>query len=269
MTIADSISAASNATRKLWERHGIRHPLRFLGFCMSLLPVPAIAQVGQMLDRHLSDKAFEREVNEIWSQIEALNSRVTGISTLEAAIQEVARTVASDESLSAKVKEFIAGLRPDASEFSVITEDGSYQQILNSVISADVSHFIAKSGSTNFLSGVTVKSSKTTLHASGNSKNFVDNTNFQGPSGTTGMKRITATGSVQVADASVGFGPGGAIGLGVGGVVAFGPSPFEMRSVCPKCQHTITADKRVLAKFTSVQCPNCKAVIGYDPKSLG
>jgi hypothetical protein len=46
----------------MWETHGVQDPLRFLRFCLSLLPVPGLQQAGAALDRHYSDKAFEAEV---------------------------------------------------------------------------------------------------------------------------------------------------------------------------------------------------------------
>ena len=100
------------------------------------------------------------------------------VSTLEAAIQEIAKTVSADHDTSARVRAFLSKLGGQATEFKMITEDNSYQQIVNSIITADLSLFRAHSGSTNVLIGTTVYSDSTTLLATKGSKNFVDNTRF-------------------------------------------------------------------------------------------
>lgn len=268
MNQASSIQSAATAVRKLWETHGIKQPLRFLGFCLSLLPVPIIPQIGQTLDRHLSDQAFHREVDDLWTHIESLNSSVSQVSTLEAAIQEIAKTVSADHDTSARVRAFLSKLGGQATEFKMITEDNSYQQIVNSIITADLSLFRAHSGSTNVLIGTTVNSDSTTLLATKGSKNFVDNTRFQGNAGSVAMQKITTNGPIQVAGSGVGFGVGGSIGFGIGGSLAFGPSPFEVTAACPKCNASIKADKRKLAGYTSIQCLNCKAVLPFDSRSI-
>jgi len=53
-----AIQEASNQARILWEKHGVNKPIRFIGYCLSLLPVPVISQIGNAIDRHLGDKAF-------------------------------------------------------------------------------------------------------------------------------------------------------------------------------------------------------------------
>ena len=263
-----SIQSAATAVRKLWETHGIKQPLRFLGFCLSLLPVPIIPQIGQALDKHLSDQAFQREVDALWAHIESLNSTVGQVSTLELAIQEIAKTVSADQDTSARVRTFLSKLGGQATEFKVITEDNSYQQIVNSIITADLSLFSAHAGSTNVVIGTTVNSNSTTLLATKGSRNLVDNTKFQGSAGSVAMQKITTNGPIQVAGSSVGFGEGGSIGFGIGGSLGFGPSPFEVSATCPRCNASIKTDKRRLVGYTSVQCPNCKAVLPFDPRSI-
>ena len=268
MTQTDSIAEASTAVRKMWERHGIQQPFRFLGFCLSLLPIPVISQVGQALDRHLSDKAFEHEVRDLWAELDVLNARVSELPTLETAIQEVAKTLSNNASLSSKVRVFLNRLAPDASEFAVLTESGSYQQIVNSIVTADISRFVATSGSNNVLIGTTINSHQTSLHATGGSKNYVDGSSFNAPSGSVKMQQITTTGPINVGGDHVGFGKDGSIGFGEGGVLSFGPPAFEVSACCPNCKATITGDKRTLAMRNSVQCQSCKAIVTYDPKTL-
>jgi hypothetical protein len=58
LTENETLEPASNSIRKMWEKHGIKEPMRFLGFCLSLLPLPVIQQAGMALDRHLGNNAY-------------------------------------------------------------------------------------------------------------------------------------------------------------------------------------------------------------------
>jgi hypothetical protein len=268
MNQGSSIQIAAAAVRKIWETHGIQQPFRFIGFCLSLLPVPVIQQVGQALDRHLSDKAFQREVEDLWSCIDDLNPLAGQVATLEAAIQEIAKTVAADPEVSARVRKFLSKLGGQANEFKVITEGNSYQEIVGSVIIADLAVFSADSGSTNVLSGTVVNSGNTTLIARNGSRNRVDNARFAGDAGNLFMQKLATNGRIDVAGSSVGFGIGGSIEFGVGGSLMFGSSQLDITATCPKCNARITADKRELLGYASVQCPSCNAVLPFNPSTI-
>ncbi|WP_227741574.1 hypothetical protein [Vibrio owensii] len=146
-----SIEVASNCIRKMWEKHGIKEPMRFLGFCLSMLPIPGIQQAGIALDRHLGDKAFNSQLEELWAEISAANDLVSKVATLEEAIQEIAKTIESSPTLEAKTSQFIASLSSNQKEFSVLTENNSYQELRSSIVHADISAFVARDGSTNVL----------------------------------------------------------------------------------------------------------------------
>ncbi|MCL1047566.1 hypothetical protein L2737_19885 [Shewanella electrodiphila] len=220
-----SIEVASNSIRKMWEKHGIKEPMRFLGFCLSMLPIPGIQQAGMALDRHLGDKAFNSQLEELWAEISKANELVGKVGTLEEAIQEIAKTIESFPELEAKTKQFIASLSKSQKEFTVLTEDHSYQELRNSIVHADISAFVAKDGSTNVIQDSTVNSEKTHLHATGNSKNFVDGTTFQGNLGGVSMQGITTQGPISVQGSGIGFGAGGSI--------SFGGNPNEVSGNCP------------------------------------
>lgn len=82
-----SVKIAADVIRSFWKKHGVKKdPLIFLGFCISLLPVPAIQQMGQALDRHLSDKKLEEDREKIWDQIKILNPAITKIENIENSI---------------------------------------------------------------------------------------------------------------------------------------------------------------------------------------
>lgn len=255
MSDTESIEVASSAVRKMWEKHGIKEPMRFLGFCLSMLPIPGIQQAGAALDRHLGDKAFEAQLTELWSEIAAANDLVSKVDTLEEAIREIAKTVEASAALEAKTKQFISSLGARQKEFSVLTENQSYQEILNSIIHADLSAFVAKSGSTNVIQGSTVNSEKTHLHATDNSKNFVDGTTFQGSGGAVSMKGISTQGPISVQGSGIGFGPGGSI--------TFGGNPNLLSGNCPACSELLQVDRRELARYSQVQCHKCNSIFLY------
>ena len=255
MSDKKTIEAASNTVRKMWEKHGIKEPMRFLGFCLSMLPIPGIQQAGSALDRHLGDKAFEAQLTELWTEIAAANELISKVETLEEAIQEIAKTIEQSPALEAKTNKFIADLGSNQREFSVLTENQSYQEIRSSIIHADISAFVARGGSTNVIQNSTVNSEKTHLHATDNSKNFVDGTTFKGSGGAVSMQGISTQGPISVQGSGIGFGAGGSI--------SFGGNPNILSGNCPTCNELLKIDKRELAKYSQVQCHKCKSVFPY------
>ncbi|MCQ8876888.1 hypothetical protein NQT69_02420 [Pseudoalteromonas shioyasakiensis] len=251
----NSIETASNAVRKMWETHGIKKPMRFLGFCLSLLPIPGIQQAGSALDRHLSDKAFEAQLEALWAEISAANEMVSKVDSLEKAIQEIAKTIESSPELEVKTTQFISSLGNAQKEFSVLTENQSYQELRSSIIHADISAFVATGGSTNVIQNSTVNSEKTHLHATDNSKNYVDGTTFQGGGGAVSMQGITTQGAVSVQESGIGFGAGGSI--------SFGGNPNQVSGNCPNCNELLRLDKRELANYKRAQCHKCNGVFPY------
>lgn len=250
-----SIEVASNSVRKMWEKHGIKEPMRFLGFCLSMLPVPGIQQAGAALDRYLGDKAFDAQLEALWAEISAANELVGKVATLEEAIQEIAKTIEASPSLQTKSSEFIASLGRNQKEFSVLTENQSYQELRSSIIHADISAFVATGGSTNVIQDSTVNAERTYLHATDNSKNFIDRSTFQGSGGAVSMQGITTQGPISVQGSGIGFGAGGSI--------SFGGNPNLVSANCPVCNELLQADKRELAKYSQVQCHKCKTVLPY------
>ena len=250
-----AIEPASNSVRKLWEKHGIKDPMRFLGFCLSLLPLPAIQQAGQALDRHLSDKAFEAELSALWDEIKAANGLVARVETIEEAIKEIAKTIQSNPQLGQKTESFIGRLGTTQEEFLVLTENHSYQALVNTIVHADISAFVARNSSTNVIEHSTINSEKTHLHATDGSKNYVHGTTFQGTGGAVSMQGITTQGPISVQGSGVGFGPGGAL--------IFGGNPNEVFGNCHFCNASIRVDKRVLANYREIQCHSCKRVMQF------
>ncbi|MBM9615265.1 hypothetical protein JWJ90_13355 [Desulfobulbus rhabdoformis] len=255
MSNNNSIEVASNSIRKLWEKHGIKEPMRFLGFCLSMLPVPVIQQAGAALDRHLGNKEFERQLAELWAEIATVNELVSKVDTLEEAIQEIAKAIENSPDLEAKTSEFISKISQNQKEFSVLTENQSYQEIRNSIIHADISAFVARGGSTNVIHGSTVNSEKIHLHATDSSRNFVDGSTFQGSGGAVSMNGISTQGPISAQGSGIGFGAGGSI--------SFGGNPNILSGNCPACNELLQVDKRELAKYSQVQCHKCKSVFPY------
>lgn len=256
MTHSQQVEASASAIRKLWDKHGIKQPMRFLGFCLSLLPLPVIQQVGQTLDRHLSDKDTDQRLAAIWQQITALNDTARTVATLEEAILEVAKTVETHKCLQDEAQAFLRNLGTHQKEFITISENGSFQEIVHALILAESAYFISHSGSTNSIENSTVQAQQTILHATGGSKNYVNNTTFQGFGGAVSMNDISTQGSITVQGSSVGFGPNSAI--------IFGGNPNLLSGECSACATPIQVDRRQLTGYSKIQCPKCKTALMFS-----
>lgn len=256
MTHSASVEASSSQIRKLWERHGIRTPFRFLGFCLSLLPVPVIQQVGQALDRHLSDKQLDARLEAIWAEITRINQATQTAPSLEEAILEVARTVEANPSLQRDVMAFLRLLGTHQKEFIAISEDASFQQIVHSFIAAESAQFIARTGGHNSIENTTVSAERTLLHSSRGSSNYVNKTSFKGLGGAVSMDGMSTQGNITVSGSRVGFGPGSAL--------IFGGNPHLIHGDCPNCGKRLEVDRRSLAGHTHIQCFHCKTTMPFS-----
>lgn len=256
MTEKNPIDESASAIRRLWEKHGVKKPMRLLGFCLSLLPVPIIQQAGQALDRHLSDRDIEQEIESIWSKLAELNAKVDSSETLEIAISEVAKTVETNAELRSRCERLSAMLASKESVFSIETEDHSYQELVRSLIKASRVRISATNASTNVIKDTQVHSPNTHLHASGGSSNYVDRTQFVDGKGSVGMQGISTKGDIHVTGNSVGFGAGGAL--------IFGGNPNLVSGQCPICKKLVEVDKSQLRGYANVQCPHCKAVLPFS-----
>ena len=215
----DKNEVAASAIRKLWEKHGIKSPLKFLGFCLSLLPIPVIAPAGQILDRHLSDKEFENSLSEIWQEIIKINENVEKTNELEKAINEIAEIVNGNKDLIRKTEGFITKLGQVQKEFLVITEGNSFQELLNTTIKAKKLEVIANNKSENFLQGVSVSADQTILRAINGSSNRIHNSTFSGVSGEVMMSQVEATGSVSLTGNKTTMHPGSNLRVASGGSI--------------------------------------------------
>jgi hemoglobin-like flavoprotein len=251
-----NVREAAGTIRRLWEKHGIQQPLRFLGFCLSLLPVPVIQQAGLALDRHLGDKQFAEEVDALWREIRSANEKVEQVATLEEAILEIAETVKSHSELLDKTRRFSESLGAVDSTFSVLTDEGSYQEIVNSLIRAARVSISSQNRSTNVIENTRVESPHTHLHASGGSKNYVDGSEFTDGAGAVSMHGISTQGNIHVSGSSV--------GLGANSAIIFGGNPNLVTGNCPSCSKVVQVDKRRLVGFTQIQCPHCQRVFPYS-----
>ncbi|WP_440467402.1 hypothetical protein ACKI1H_00895 [Pseudomonas sp. YH-1] len=253
MSHSAEVEASSSQIRKLWERHGIRAPLRFLGFCLSLLPLPVIQQAGQALDRHLSDKEFDARLEEIWGEITRLNSRTVEAESVEDSMLEIAKTVEANPHLRANVMGFLRELGTHQKEFCAIADDSGFQHIVHSFIAAESAKFLARSGGHNSIEHTTVNAESTLLHSSGGgSSNYVNQTTFRGVGGAVSMNSISTHGNVNVS--------GSGISIGANSGIVFGGNPYLIYGDCPKCGARIEVDRRALAGHSHVQCLKCKAI---------
>ncbi len=246
-----AIQEAANQARILWEKHGINKPIRFIGYCLSLLPVPVISQIGNAIDRHLGDKSFKEEIEHIWESIKDIREETDNTQTIEEAIPEIAKAINSDNSLKDRVNHFLNSISKDISEFQSICENRSWTDISNSLINADVSSFLTEGSSSTRLKNTEVRSHKTILRTTDESHTIVDNTFFGKGNEKVSMHGMATQGPIEVTGNSVGFGPGGKLIFG---------NPNIVSAICPSCQQTIQADKMELAKYKSIKCQHCGTI---------
>ncbi|WP_143150560.1 hypothetical protein [Arenibacter nanhaiticus] len=95
------------------------------------------------------------------------------------------------------------------------------------------------------------------MHASGNSKNYVNKTTFSSSKRSVGMEGISTQGNIMVEESGIGFGEGSSL--------FFGGNPNLVSGNCPYCNTKIEVDKRQLAGYTSVKCPNpiCGRILNF------
>lgn len=244
-----NIEESAGQIRKLWEKHGIQSPLRLLGFCLSLLPIPIIQQAGQTLDRHYSDKEFQTELDAIWEAIRSVNPNTERINSLEAGIAEIAITLQQNQNLLERCQSLSEKLASKDSRFKVCTSDQSYQQITNSIVTAGRTFIASTDGSTNVIENSQFNSHFTHLHASGGSRNFFDKVSFNSTDGGVSMHGISTQGDLGIAGSKVGFMPGSWI--------TFGAKPNVVKGICPLCEKELSMDERDLQGLTDIQCPHC------------
>jgi hypothetical protein len=250
------VEQSASAVRRMWERHGVKQPLRFVAFCLSMLPIPVIQQAGQAVDRHLSDKDLDSRLEQLWEKVIALNAAAQSAETVEDAVLEVARAVESSIELQQETRALLQELGVQQNEFIAISEEGSFQSILNSLVVAESAVFSSRSGGTTTIEGTEVHANRTLLHSTGGSKNYINNSTFQGIGGTVGMQGISTQGNITLQGSSVRFRPGSAM--------TFGGNPFLVSGSCPHCGTLNQADRRQLAGYTHVQCTGCKAAFPFN-----
>ncbi|MFC2118155.1 hypothetical protein ACFLSY_05900 [Bacteroidota bacterium] len=235
------------------KNENLHDDVSYIAFLLSLLPIPGIQQGSQIIDRISSNEALRIRLDDIWTAINDTNENVSQINDEIEKLQEIGGTVNCDNGLKEQVEQFIAEIikdieTDDKSEWIMETENWSYQEVLNSIVEADFAGIIAKDNSVNVVENTEIKAKKTHLHASGNSKNFVDKTKFSSSKGSVGMEGISTQGNIIVEGSGIGFGDGGAL--------IFGGNPNIVSGNCPFCNAKIEIDKRQLAGYESIKCPN-------------
>lgn len=244
------------------QNENLQDDVSYTSFLLSLLPIPGLQQCNQIIDRISSNKALKIRLDEIWAAINETNQNVSQINDEIEKLQEIGGTVNFNNGLKEQVqqlvKEIVADLCSDeTSKWIMETENWSYQEVLNSIVEADFAGIIAKDNSINVVENTEIKAKRTHLHASGNSKNYVNKTTFSSSKGSVGMEGISTQGNIMVEGSGIGFGEGSSL--------IFGGNPNLVSGNCPFCNTKIEVDKRQLAGYTSVKCPNpiCGKILNF------
>jgi hypothetical protein len=235
------------------QNENLHDDVSYTAFLLSLIPIPGVQQCNQLIDRISSNKALKIRLDDIWNAINETNGNVSEITDELEKLHEIGGTVSYNKDLKTKVEQFVSEIiedlnSDDTSEWIMETENWSYQEVLNSIVEADFAGIIAKDNSINVVENTEIKAKRTHLHASGKSKNFVNKTKFSSSQGSVGMDGISTQGNIIVEGSGVGFGDGGAL--------IFGGNPNLVSGECPFCKTKIEVDKRKLAGFSSIVCPN-------------
>ncbi|MBT6116685.1 MAG: hypothetical protein HOH66_02335 [Rhodospirillaceae bacterium] len=247
MKIIDRIRQAADSI----DSSEVRTYAAETAFILSLIPIPGIQQAGSIATRILDNAEIERKFSELEKRISLLsNSPGAGLGTGERAIKisEILHENSDLKSLAAEIAERIeAFLSEHKTEFVVETRNLSYQEIIDSSISAEFSAFISDGNSQNLLRGNKITSQKTQLTASNNSINRIHNTTFADGSKSVSMSGIAQKGNVSVSGTQVTF-------HGDSQLIFEAP----MKGVCPICNTIIEVHKSDMAGYTHIQCPNCQ-----------
>lgn len=244
------------------ENEYVSEDLAYTAFLVSLIPVPGIQQTGQILDRIFSKKSLEIQIKDVWTSIRSIEESLEAVSEDVEKVKEIASIVNSQGELKERVEkiiqESIADIKEDKdSEWILETENWSYQEVLNSIVHADTAKIVTRNNSSNVLEDTEIRAKRTHLHASYNSRNFLNRTNFTSPGGSVGMQGISTQGNIFIEGSSVGFGENSAL--------IFGGNPNLVKGNCPFCGMTIELDKRQLVGHTQIQCPNpvCQRILPF------
>lgn len=239
----------------------------FTAFLISLLPIPVASQSAAVLDRLASDQASKNELDKIWKSIRDTNSRLNDLDDSIEKIQRIAATVNSntaiESQLNALLTAILSSLASSNAEWEVLTENWSFQAILNSLVDVDQASIAAINNSHNVVQNTRIHAKKTQLYADGNSSNIVDKSSFHGNDGSISMDALRTQGPISVEGSSVGFGPGGSICFSEGGVLGFGPAqtrPTSAQGTCSKCNANLTVDISQGIPQT-VTCAACGSVL--------
>lgn len=259
MDHSPQVAAAAAELRKVGDTRPMEDRFKFLGFCLSLLPIPGIQQAGQALDRHLSDKDVDRRLQSLWDEVIRIDAAAGKVQRLEDSIAQIARVVASSPVLQQQTLVLAQGLAAKQREFSAIAEAGSLQEFLRVLIDAESVYLGAHAGSRTELHGTKVLAERTTLHTTGGSETRVSDTSFHGSQGSVGMHNVSTQGLIGVQGSGVSFGgDGSAIGFAEGGVLSFGAPQTTL--TCPRCGTQVQVSHESARPGAQVQCPKCHLI---------
>ncbi|HBD93213.1 MAG TPA: hypothetical protein DDY71_16725 [Spirochaetia bacterium] len=254
MEIKDKIKGIFDILKIIWNNKALHNDLSYYSFILSLLPIHGLQQTAQVFDKIFSNKELNLRFEDLWQEINSINSKLKDINDLALKYHEIAGIVKYNENLNNKISlaitDTIQYLKNEKSEWTMLTEDWSYQEVINSIVTVDYAQIISINGSKNIIENTEIKANRTLLHASDKSKNYVNNTTFTGLSGAVGMNNVATEGNIVVEDSGIGFGNGGAI--------YFGDNPHLVNGKCPFCNTEIQIDKRKLIGYSQIKCFNCK-----------
>jgi hypothetical protein len=250
MAHTESVEKALAFVRRLWEKGGSKGYMRYAAFCLSLVPIPAMQEAFQILDRLLSDADSAKKFQDVWNELARLNARVDELD-FDDSIVEVAKTVASNPQLHPSVAWVLDELGA-GSTFRAVAETGGIQTLIDTLVEAESAQFIASSGGKNILHGVSVRSQNTLLQASGDGQNFVSSAEFVSPNGAVTFSNVSTHGAVQMSGAS--------IRLSANSGMSFGGRRMVRQGVCPNCNKPVEFELHEIQGKSVMPCPHCGAL---------
>ncbi|PYZ96621.1 hypothetical protein CR205_13015 [Alteribacter lacisalsi] len=253
--IKEKITQIKSYLKTLPKSQQVAEDLDYFTFLATLIPVPGYQQAALLVNKLVANHNLNLLITELRDSIYQTNTRISTIENDIEKIQSMATTVSAVSSLDEKINLIIEQAQQELpSEFIVETENWSTQTIINQIINADFTSVSANNNSHNRIENVEINSRRTHLRATNHSSNYLQGTDFKDTTGTVGVNGITQKGNIQITGNSIGFGEGGTLIFG---------NPNEVNGKCSKCNYHIVADKTVLQRYSSIQCPQCKNILPF------
>jgi DNA gyrase/topoisomerase IV subunit A len=238
----------------------LKDQLSYASFLVSLLPIPGIQQAGMVISKITSDNLLKQQFNEILDEIKKVNTEIGTLKHGLDQIKEISGIIKYNSEINKKFSSFVDKAKEkisvEESSWTMLTNNESYQEIINSFVEADNIEFISNNQSINFIENTEVKSNKTLFKADNKSTNYIKKSSFNDKAGrgAVSMDGINTFGNVEVEGSGISI-------IGGGSGITIGGNPNQLSGICPICNQKLFVDKINVQNGMKVRCWNCTSVL--------